>query len=90
MTEISNLERNVFDRSFIIAKVGLNHNGSYKLAKESIISAAKVAAAAVKFQNFSTQDFLSDKSILHTYKDCDSEIIEPLFDMCKRSEFKVE
>tara|TARA_B100000953_G_scaffold148361_1_gene122844 strand:+ start:254 stop:1285 length:1032 start_codon:yes stop_codon:yes gene_type:complete len=75
---------------FIIAEVGLNHNGDYQLAKESVISAAKAGADAVKFQNFLTEDFLSDKSILHTYKDSDKEITEPLFDICKRSEFKVK
>jgi len=75
---------------FIIAEVGLNHNGDYQLAKESVISAAKAGADAVKFQNFLTEDFLSDRSILHTYKYRDKEIIEPLFDICKRSEFKTE
>ena len=74
----------------IIAEIGLNHNGNYELAKKSIIAAAKAGADAVKFQNFLTEDFLSDRSILHTYKVGDKEIIEPLFDICKRSEFKLE
>lgn len=77
-------------RCFIIAEIGLNHNGDYQLAKKSVISAAKAGADAVKFQNFLTEDFLSDKSILHTYKDGNKEITESLFDICKRSEFKVE
>ena len=75
---------------FIIAEVGLNHNGNYQMAVDSVIAAAKAGANAVKFQNFLTEDFLSDKSILHTYKNGDQEITEPLFDICKRSEFKVE
>jgi N-acetylneuraminate synthase/N,N'-diacetyllegionaminate synthase len=75
---------------FIIAEIGLNHNGDYQLAKESVIAAAKSGADAVKFQNFLTEDFLSDKSILHTYKDGNNEITESLFDICKRSEFKKE
>ena len=74
----------------IIAEIGLNHNGDYELAKKSIIAAAKAGVDAVKFQNFLTEDFLSDRSILHTYKVGNKEIIEPLFDICKRSEFKVE
>ena len=74
----------------IIAEIGLNHNGDYQLAKDSIIAAEKSGATAVKFQNFVTEDFLSDRSILHTYKDKDKEITEPLFDICKRSEFKKE
>ena len=74
----------------IIAEIGLNHNGDYQLAKDSIIAAEKSGATAVKFQNFVTEDFLSDRSILHTYRDGDKEITEPLFDICKRSEFKKE
>ncbi len=42
---------------FIIAEIGLNHNGDYQLAKESVIAAAKSGADAVKFQNFLTEDF---------------------------------
>jgi N-acetylneuraminate synthase/N,N'-diacetyllegionaminate synthase len=90
MSKLVKQQLKEYDKSFIIAEVGLNHNGDYQLAKESIISAAKAGADAVKFQNFLTEDFLSDKSILHTYKDGDKEITEPLFDICKRSEFKVE
>jgi len=79
-----------FNKTFVIAEIGLNHNGNYDLAKDSVIAAAKAGADAVKFQNFLTEDFLSDKSILHTYKNAGKEITEPLFDICKRSEFKKE
>ena len=70
-----------FNKTFIIAEIGLNHNGNYDLAKDSVIAAAKAGADAVKFQNFLTEDFLSDKSILHTYKNAGKEITEPLFDI---------
>jgi N-acetylneuraminate synthase/N,N'-diacetyllegionaminate synthase len=75
---------------FIIAEIGLNHNGDFQVAKDSIIAAKKSGADAVKFQNFLTEDFLSDKSILHTYKDGNNQVTEALFDICKRSEFKIE
>ena len=35
---------------FIIAEIGINHNGDMKLAKEMIASAKKCGADAVKFQ----------------------------------------
>ncbi len=79
-----------FKKTFIIAEIGLNHNGDFNLATESIKVAAKAGADAVKFQNFLTEDFLTDKKILHTYKSGDREITEPLFDICKRCEFKTE
>ncbi|MBT5400685.1 N-acetylneuraminate synthase [bacterium] len=84
------MDTNFSKSCYIIAEIGLNHNGDYTLAKDSVIAAAKAGANAVKFQNFVTEDFLSDKSILHTYKNCDKEVTEPLFDICKKSEFKKE
>ena len=77
-------------KCMVIAEIGLNHNGNYDLAEKSIIAAAKAGADAVKFQNYNTEDFLSDKSILHKYKNEDRFIEEPLFDICKRSEFQKE
>ena len=37
---------------FIIAEIGINHNGSIELAKKMIASAAKNMANCVKFQTF--------------------------------------
>src|SRR3954469_1004290 len=53
--------------SFLIAEIGLNHNGSYELATESIEAAVKAGADAVKFQNYRTEDFLSDRTLTYTY-----------------------
>ena len=60
-------------KCMVIAEIGLNHNGKYDLAEKSIIEAAKAGADAVKFQNYTTEDFLTDKSILHKYKNEDKE-----------------
>ena len=40
---------------FIIAEVGVNHNGQLKIAKEMIDSAAQAGADAVKFQTFKAE-----------------------------------
>ncbi|MBI4825113.1 MAG: N-acetylneuraminate synthase family protein [Nitrospirae bacterium] len=76
--------------AFIIAEVGLNHNGSYELAERSIRAAAESGADSVKFQNFLTEDFLTDRSIQYTYVSRGKEITEPLWEICKRSEFRNE
>ncbi len=74
--------------SLIIAEIGINHNGSYEIAKKSISAAAKCGVGAVKFQNYSTEDFLSDKKLLYTYSKKGKNITESLWDICKRNEFK--
>jgi len=79
-----------FDKCYFIAEIGLNHNGNFEIAKKSIEAAAQSGADAVKFQNFLTEDFLTDKSIMHSYKFNGKTIRRPLFDICKDSEFKRE
>ena len=49
------------NKIYIIAEVGVNHNGDIDLAKKLILSAKKSGANAVKFQNF-TADNLAVKN----------------------------
>jgi N,N'-diacetyllegionaminate synthase len=76
--------------SFLIAEIGLNHNGSYELATESIEAAAKAGADAVKFQNYRTEDFLSDRTLTYTYISEGREVTESQWDMFKRCEPRAE
>ena len=46
---------------YIIAEIGVNHNGKTSLAKKLILAAKRAGADAVKFQNF-TADKLSTKN----------------------------
>ena len=47
------------DRVFVIAEIGVNHNGDVKLAEEMILAAAKCGADAVKFQTFTAAHAIS-------------------------------
>ena len=45
---------------FVVAEIGMNHNGELDLAKRMIEAAAACGADAVKFQSFRTDAFLSN------------------------------
>lgn len=70
----------------VVAEIGINHNGDMALARESIDAAAKAGADAVKFQNFQTEDFVSDRQLEFTYTSQGKKVTEPQYDMFKRCE----
>jgi len=51
--------RNTNDRAFVIAEVGNNHEGDFGLAQEMVHLAAEAGVDAVKFQTFSTDQFIA-------------------------------
>lgn len=46
-------------KTFIIAEIGVNHNGKLKLAQKLIIEAKKAGADCVKFQTFNTDELVT-------------------------------
>tara|TARA_Y100000590_G_scaffold219798_1_gene248885 strand:+ start:16431 stop:17429 length:999 start_codon:yes stop_codon:yes gene_type:complete len=48
------------NRVLIIAEIGNNHEGSFKIAKKLIEKAAKAGVDAVKFQTIKTEEFIND------------------------------
>lgn len=78
------------DKCLLIAEIGINHNGDMNLAEEMIRAAAKAGADAVKFQNYRTEDFLSDDTLTYTYKSQGVEITESQFAMFKRCELSTD
>ena len=44
------IRNNIFKKPYLIAEIGINHNGSLKIAKEMIYVAKKIGFDAVKFQ----------------------------------------
>ena len=47
---------NLKSKPYIIAEIGINHNGFYGLAKKMIINSKKTGADAVKFQKRDVSD----------------------------------
>jgi len=73
--------------AFIIAEVGLNHNGSVVLAKKLIDAAKKAGASAVKFQSYRAESRLSTKVKENRYAEELVDTEESTFSMLKRLEF---
>jgi N-acetylneuraminate synthase/N,N'-diacetyllegionaminate synthase len=75
---------------FIVAEIGINHNGDMVLARQTIDAAAKAGADAVKFQNYRTEDFLSGRSLTYEYISQGKTITESQYDLFKRCELSSE
>ncbi len=75
---------------FIVAEIGINHNGDMDLAKRMIRSVKECGADAVKFQNYKTEDFILDKTISYTYESNGKKLTEKQFDMFKRYELSFD
>lgn len=67
---------NTNSRTFIIAEIGINHNGSLRQAEKMISAAARAGVDAVKFQTYITEK--------RTHKD------SPIFDILKSCELTNE
>ncbi len=79
-----------FDKTFIIAEAGVNHNGSLDLAKKLIDSAAMIGANAIKFQTFKTELLVSKSAPLAKYQEKNTKNIDNQFQMLKKLELSYE
>jgi N,N'-diacetyllegionaminate synthase len=71
---------------FLAAEIGINHNGDMALAHREIDAAAASGADAVKFQNYHTEGFVSDRSLTYEYTSQGKTVVESQYDMFKRCE----
>ncbi len=71
---------------FVVAEVGINHNGDLALALEMIRVAAKAGCDAVKFQTFRAAEFVNNRMQLFTYRSQGREVTESMLDMFERHE----
>jgi N,N'-diacetyllegionaminate synthase len=72
--------------SFIIAEVGINHNGSIDTALKMIEIAKRAGADAVKFQTFRASEFVGDPNQQFTYRSQGRQVTESMLAMFTRYE----
>lgn len=75
---------------FVIAEVGVNHNGSLELAKKLINVAKDCGADAVKFQTFKTEKLVTDKAKKAQYQSTNDESSSTQAEMLKRLELTLD
>ena len=78
--------------AYVVAEIGINHNGDMDLARNTIDAAVRAGADAVKFQNYLVNDFVVDGSLDITYLNDGLEVTEPqreLFERCELTDDQV-
>jgi N,N'-diacetyllegionaminate synthase len=76
--------------AYIVAEIGINHNGDVELAKKMMALAKECGADAVKFQNYFTEDFLNDDKERIAYRCGEKEIEESQYALFKRCELSYQ
>lgn len=74
---------------FVVAEVGINHNGDLSSALEMIRVARRAGCDAVKFQTFKAREFVNDRAQMFTYQSQGKEVTESMLDMFERYELPV-
>lgn len=75
-----------FKKTYIIAEIGVNHNGDISLAKKLIEEAKKSGANAVKFQTFKADTLSTINSPKVDYQLRTSDPLESHYEMLKKLE----
>ncbi|OIJ16761.1 N-acetylneuraminate synthase [Anaerobacillus alkalilacustris] len=71
---------------FIIAEIGVNHNGSLEMAKELIDICAEAGVNAVKFQTFKAEEMVASHAPKADYQLKSTDEKESQFEMIKKLE----
>ena len=79
---------NATSEPYIIAEVGINHNGNLSTALEMIAVAKSSGADAVKFQTFRADEFCADPEQQFSYLSAGKEVTESMLSMFRRMELK--
>lgn len=74
------------DNCYIIAEIGVNHNGSFDLACQMIDAAVACNADAVKFQTFRAEDLVTTSAAKAAYQSANTRNNDSQFSMLKALE----
>lgn len=82
----------IFDENkiYVIAEIGVNHNGSVDLAKELILKAKESGADAVKFQTFNADSLLSDQTEMAAYQKENTGVKQTQLELVKKLELSTK
>ena len=75
---------------FIIAEAGVNHNGSFELAKQLVDAALEAGVDAVKFQTFSSENLVTNSTEQAEYQKKNIGKNQSQFEMLKELELSPE
>jgi len=75
---------------FIIAEIGVNHNGDLELAKKMIGAAKDAGADAVKFQTFTAETLVSKGTPKVRYQETTTDPDETHYEMIRKLELRRE
>ena len=83
------MKKNYFSelsRCYLIAEIGVNHNGDIDLAKNMIKKAKEIGADAVKFQTFTADKLVSQNAPKVPYQKESSNSLESHYEMIRKLE----
>ncbi|MCR4943546.1 MAG: N-acetylneuraminate synthase [Clostridium sp.] len=78
------------EKVYIVAELGVNHNGDMNIVKELIDKASEAGVDAIKFQKFKTESLVTKDSPKAKYQEVTTDASESQFDMLKRLELNEE
>ena len=75
---------------YVIAEIGINHNGDMQLAREMIDAAAENGASCVKFQNFIVDKYISSMAGKADYQKQDQFLDQTQNEIIKKCEITIQ